>query len=134
MPALLKRAIRTLPHEVPAELPVVIPYYIASGGRPLPAHPVGHGRPPEDQIVQLTMPRVVITGQHDGFAPPAWARHLAELASASCVIPRRTQRLLSRTRKPLTRHYEALPTCTKTIGSISSGPKRHGPSAASRTA
>ena len=34
MPALLKRAIRTLPHEVPAELPVVIPYYIASGGRP----------------------------------------------------------------------------------------------------
>jgi pimeloyl-ACP methyl ester carboxylesterase len=35
MPALLRRAIRTLPHEVPAELPAVIPSYIASGGRPL---------------------------------------------------------------------------------------------------
>jgi pimeloyl-ACP methyl ester carboxylesterase len=32
------------------------------------------------------MPSVVITGQHDGFAPPAWARHLAELASAPYVI------------------------------------------------
>jgi pimeloyl-ACP methyl ester carboxylesterase len=35
VPALLRRAIRTLPHEVPAELPAVIPSYIASGGRPL---------------------------------------------------------------------------------------------------
>ena len=35
MPALLRRAIRALPHEVPAELPAVIPSYIASGGRPL---------------------------------------------------------------------------------------------------
>jgi hypothetical protein len=32
------------------------------------------------------MPSVVITGRHDGFAPPAWARHLAELASVPYVI------------------------------------------------
>ena len=31
MPALLRRAVRTLPHEVPGELPVVLPSYIASG-------------------------------------------------------------------------------------------------------
>jgi pimeloyl-ACP methyl ester carboxylesterase len=87
MPALLKRAIRTLPHEVPAELPAVIPSYIASGGRPLlRLIRSAMADRPEDQIGQLTMPRVVITGQHDGFAPPAWARHLAELTSASCVI------------------------------------------------
>jgi pimeloyl-ACP methyl ester carboxylesterase len=87
MPALLKRAIRTLPHEVPAELPAVIPSYIASGGRPLlQLIRSAMADRPEDQIQQLTMPSVVITGQHDGFAPPAWARHLAELASAPYVI------------------------------------------------
>jgi pimeloyl-ACP methyl ester carboxylesterase len=87
MPALLKRAIRTLPHEVPGELPAVIPSYIASGGRPLlqliRSAMVDR---PEDQIQELTMPSVVVTGRHDGFAPPAWARHLAELASAPYVI------------------------------------------------
>ena len=41
---------------------------------------------PEDQVQRLIMPSFVITGQHDGFAPPAWARHLAELASAPCVV------------------------------------------------
>jgi pimeloyl-ACP methyl ester carboxylesterase len=87
MPALLKRAVRTLPREVPAELPVVLPSYIASGGRPLlqliRSAMADH---PEDQVQRLTMPSVVITGRHDGFAPPAWARHLAELASAPYVI------------------------------------------------
>jgi len=84
---LLRRAARTVPHEVPAELPVVLPSYIASGGRPLlqliRSAMVDR---PEDQVQELTMPSVVITGQHDGFAPPAWARHLAELASAPYVI------------------------------------------------
>ena len=87
MHALLRRAIRTLPREVPAELPVVIPAYIASGGRPLlRLIRSAMADRPEDQVQQLTMPSVVITGRHDGFAPPAWARHLAELASAPYVI------------------------------------------------
>jgi pimeloyl-ACP methyl ester carboxylesterase len=87
MPALLRRAIRTLPHEVPAELPAVIPSYIASGGRPLlRLIRSAMADRPEHQVQQLTMPSVVITGRHDGFAPPAWARHLAELASAPYVI------------------------------------------------
>ena len=87
MPALLRRAIRTLPREVPAELPAVIPSYIASGGRPLlRLIRSAMADRPEDQVQQLTMPSVVITGRHDGFAPPAWARHLAELASAPYVI------------------------------------------------
>jgi pimeloyl-ACP methyl ester carboxylesterase len=87
MPALLGRAVRTLPREVPAELPVVLPSYIASGGRPLlQLIRSAMADRPEDQVQQLTMPTVVITGQHDGFAPPAWARHLAELASAPYVI------------------------------------------------
>ncbi|MFL6046357.1 MAG: alpha/beta fold hydrolase [Propionibacteriaceae bacterium] len=87
MPALLRRAVRTLPHEVPAELPVVLPSYIASGGRPLlQLIRSAMADRPEDQVQQLTTRSVVITGQHDGFAPPAWARHLAELASAPYVI------------------------------------------------
>jgi pimeloyl-ACP methyl ester carboxylesterase len=87
MPALLKRAVRTLPREVPAELPAVIPSYIASGGRPLlQLIRSAMADRPEDQVQQLTMPTVVITGRHDGFAPPAWAKHLAQLASAPYVI------------------------------------------------
>jgi pimeloyl-ACP methyl ester carboxylesterase len=87
MPALLRRAVRTLPHEVPTELSAVLPSYIASGGRPLlQLIRSAMADRPEDQIQQLTMPSVVITGQHDGFAPPGWARHLAELASAPYVI------------------------------------------------
>ena len=87
MPALLRRAVRTLPHEVPAELPAVIPSYIASGGRPLlQLIRSAMADRPEDQVQQLTTRSFVITGQHDGFAPPAWAQHLAELASAPYVI------------------------------------------------
>jgi pimeloyl-ACP methyl ester carboxylesterase len=87
MPALLRRAVRTLPHEVPTELSAVLPSYIASGGRPLlQLIRSAMADRPEDQIQQLTMPSIVITGQHDGFAPPGWARHLAELASAPYVI------------------------------------------------
>ena len=129
MPALLRRAIRTLPHEVLAELPAVIPSYIASGGRPLlrliRSAMVDR---PEDQVHQLTMPSVVITGQHDGFAPPAWARHLAELASAPYVILPGAHNGCFPTPKPLTRHCGALPSdCTKTTGSIASGPKDASP-------
>jgi pimeloyl-ACP methyl ester carboxylesterase len=87
MPELLRRAVRTLPHEVPAELPAVLPSYIASGGRPLiQLIRSAMADRPEDQVQQLTIRSVVLTGQHDGFAPPAWARHLAELASAPYVI------------------------------------------------
>ena len=87
MPALLRRAVRTLPHEVPGELPVVLPSYIASGGRPLlQLIRSGMSDRPEDHVQELTTRSLVITGQRDGLAPPAWARHLAELASASCVI------------------------------------------------
>jgi pimeloyl-ACP methyl ester carboxylesterase len=87
VPALLRRAIRTLPREVPGELPVVLPSYIASGGRPLlQLIRSAMADRPEDQVQRLTMPSVVITGQRDGFAPPAWARHLAQLASASYLI------------------------------------------------
>jgi pimeloyl-ACP methyl ester carboxylesterase len=72
MPALLKRAIQTLPHEVPAQLPAVIPSYIASGGRPmLRLIRSAMADRPEHQVRQRTMPSVVITGRHDGFAPPA---------------------------------------------------------------
>jgi pimeloyl-ACP methyl ester carboxylesterase len=87
MSALHRRAVRTLPHEVPTELPAVIPSYIASGGRELlRLIRSAMADRPEDQVQRLTMPSVVITGLHDGFAPPAWARHLAELASAPYVV------------------------------------------------
>jgi pimeloyl-ACP methyl ester carboxylesterase len=41
---------------------------------------------PEDHVQRLTMPSVVITGLHDGFAPPASVQYLAELASAPYVV------------------------------------------------
>jgi len=87
MPAVLRRALRTIVHETPAELIAAGPSYLHSGGLPLLRFLLS-ALPdrPEDLLPRLTAPALVITGEHDGFAPPAWARHLAHLASARCVV------------------------------------------------
>jgi pimeloyl-ACP methyl ester carboxylesterase len=84
---LVGRMPATLGRESIAELPAVLPEYLASGG-------YGVGRliksamqdRPEDEVGRLSIPTVVITGQHDGFAPPRWAHRLAELATAPCIV------------------------------------------------
>jgi pimeloyl-ACP methyl ester carboxylesterase len=86
-PALLRRAVATIAHETPAELMAVGPSYLHSGGLPLLRFLLS-ALPdrPEDLVPRLTVPVLVVTGEHDGFAPPGWAHHLARLASAPCVV------------------------------------------------
>jgi pimeloyl-ACP methyl ester carboxylesterase len=85
--ALLRRAVATIAHETPAELMAVGPSYLHSGGLPLLRFLLS-ALPdrPEDLVPRLTVPVLVVTGEHDGFAPPGWAHHLARLASAPCVV------------------------------------------------
>jgi pimeloyl-ACP methyl ester carboxylesterase len=88
-PGSLARAVlRTLPYESWAELPAVVPASVASGLLAL-ARLLGSGMKsqPEDLIQGLgTMPVCVITGLHDGVAPPEWARELADAANATLEI------------------------------------------------
>jgi len=83
---LLRRAVGTLVHERPAELPAVLPSYLHGGvGVPrflLDALPDR----PEERIERLRVPLLVMTGERDGFAPPAWAHRLAALADGRCVV------------------------------------------------
>lgn len=87
VPKLLRRAAPTLAHERLAELPAVLPSYLHSGGISLLRFLLDALRDrPEDRVGQLRMPVLVVTGEHDGFAPPAWAHHLATLAAGRCAI------------------------------------------------
>lgn len=89
IPTLLRRLLRTIPREAPAELPTAGPSYLSSGGLPLVRFLLSAlPDQPEQLIVQLPMPALVITGEHDGFAPPGWAGRLAQLGSAPLrIIP-----------------------------------------------
>ena len=40
----------------------------------------------EERIGQLRVPVLVMTGRQDGFAPPAWAHRLADLAGGRCTV------------------------------------------------
>jgi pimeloyl-ACP methyl ester carboxylesterase len=85
--ALLGRIGETIVHERPAEALAVGPSYLRSGVLPLLRF-VRSALPdrPEDLVPRLTMPVLVLTGQRDGLAPPAWAERLAHLARATCVV------------------------------------------------
>lgn len=77
----------TLVREAPGEVPAVLPSYLRSGGRPLLRFLLS-ALPdrPEDVISDVRVPLLVMTGQHDGFAPPDWAHQLADLAGSPCVV------------------------------------------------
>lgn len=84
---LLRRAAPTLAHERLAELPAVLPSYLHSGGISLFRFLLDGLRDrPEDRVGHVRAPVLVVTGEHDGFAPPAWAHHLATLAAGRCAI------------------------------------------------
>ncbi|MHA3703663.1 alpha/beta fold hydrolase [Jatrophihabitans sp. YIM 134969] len=85
--AVAAAAARTVPRERPGELPGVLPSYLHSGGRPL----VRFLRDaladrPEELVGEVRPPLVFLTGEHDGFAPPRWAAHLAYRAGAPHVV------------------------------------------------
>ena len=87
-PAVLAvRFLQTIAREKLPELPTVLPWYLASGGLPwlrlvssvIADHP--------EHLLAAVQPRVlVLTGDHDRFAPTCWARDLAALKSAPCVL------------------------------------------------
>lgn len=87
IPTLLRRAVTTLAHERLDELPAVLPSYLHSGGLGLFRFLADALRDrPEDLAGQLRVPVLLVTGERDGFAPPAWAHHLATLAAGRCTI------------------------------------------------
>jgi pimeloyl-ACP methyl ester carboxylesterase len=84
---LLRRAVPTLAHERLAEVPAVLPSYLHSGGFNLLRFLLDALRDrPEDRVGHLAVPVLVVTGERDGFAAPAWARQLATVASGRCAI------------------------------------------------
>jgi len=84
---LLRRVPAALRREPFGEVGVVAPSYVASGGVDFVRFlRTALDDRPEDTIAQLTMPILVVTGEHDGYAPPLWAQHLADLASAPCTV------------------------------------------------
>ena len=87
IPMLLRRAVSTLAHERPGEIPAVLPSYLHSGGHGVLRLLLDALRDrPEDRVGQLRVPVLMVTGERDGFAPPAWAHHLAGLAAGRCAI------------------------------------------------
>jgi pimeloyl-ACP methyl ester carboxylesterase len=87
VPRVLGRAASTLPYEDPRELLAVGPSYLASGLAPMARFiATALQDRPEDLVARVTPPVLVLTGRHDGFAPPSWARELAGVACAPCVV------------------------------------------------
>jgi pimeloyl-ACP methyl ester carboxylesterase len=84
---LLRRAVSTLAHERPGEVPAVLPSYLHSGGCGVLRMLLDAVRDrPEDRAGQLRVPVLTMTGERDGFAPPAWAHQLAILAAGRCAV------------------------------------------------
>jgi pimeloyl-ACP methyl ester carboxylesterase len=74
-------------HERPGELPAVLPSYLHSGGYGVLRMLLDGLRDrPEDWAGQLRVPVLTVTGERDGFAPPAWAHHLATLAAGRYAV------------------------------------------------
>jgi YegS/Rv2252/BmrU family lipid kinase len=84
---LLRRVPAALRREPYGEIGVVAPSYLASGGVDFVRFlRTALDDRPEETITKLAMPILVLTGAHDGLAPPTWAQHLADLASAPCTV------------------------------------------------
>ncbi len=84
---LLRRLPAALRPEPFGDVGVVAPSFVASGGVDFVRFlRTALDDRPEDTIAQFTMPILILTGEHDDFAPPLWAQHLANLASAPCSV------------------------------------------------
>ena len=83
---LMLRLVRTVAREKLAELPAVMPAYLRSGGLSW-LRLVSSSVTDRPEDVQTPVPpTLVVTGERDRFAPPAWAGQLARLMSCRCVI------------------------------------------------
>ncbi len=83
---LLAAVARTLPHERPAELPAVLPYYLRGmrgGLGQLLASALADR--PEDHVGGVRSPVLVLRGTHDHLSPQPWARLLADRAGGRLV-------------------------------------------------
>jgi pimeloyl-ACP methyl ester carboxylesterase len=78
---LVQRFFTTIPREPADEIASIAPSFISSGGPGLSRF-LGDAmdQRPEDLLPGLDLPVFVVAGEHDGLAPPPWARHLSELA------------------------------------------------------
>lgn len=77
---LLRRVLRTLPHESPRELPAVLPQYLR-GARRLPQLLLSALRDrPEEQAPSLRCPLLVLRGRDDALCSEEWAERLAAAA------------------------------------------------------
>ena len=82
-PQLIARYCRPLWREPPAELAAVRRSLVA--GRISPVIELIESAMvdrPEDLVTQLSVPAMILAGQHDRVAPPAWCRRLADLGRA----------------------------------------------------
>jgi pimeloyl-ACP methyl ester carboxylesterase len=85
LPALLRQVAATAPHELPGEVPAVLPYYLR-GARGLPALlRSALADRPEDAVPGLGVPLVVLRGRRDGVCPALWAQALAAAAPSGRV-------------------------------------------------
>ena len=87
-PAPLTREIfATIPREPADEIESIAPSFLSSGGPGLfRLLRDGMVQRPEDLVGELDVPVPVLTGEHDGLAPPAWARHLSQLARTGTLV------------------------------------------------
>lgn len=77
LPSVAARALRTLPHEHPGELPAVLPEYVR-GARRLPSLlQSALADRPEDLVGRLRRPLLVLRGRHDHLSPQEWADAIA---------------------------------------------------------
>jgi pimeloyl-ACP methyl ester carboxylesterase len=83
-PRLAAAVARTLPHERPAELPAVVPYYLRGlrgrrGRRPGLAELLTSAMADRPEDVRIDRPVTVLRGQHDHLCPRPWAQRLGRL-------------------------------------------------------
>ena len=77
---LVRRSLRTIVHERPGEVPAVLPYYVR-GRRELPVLlKTALADAPEERIVDLVPPLLVLRGRADHLCPLGWAVDLAARA------------------------------------------------------
>jgi pimeloyl-ACP methyl ester carboxylesterase len=84
---LVRRFATTIPREPADEIASIAPSFLSSGGPGLfRLLRDGMDQRPEDQVGELDLPVLVVTGEHDGMAPPAWAQQLSGLARAGSAV------------------------------------------------
>jgi pimeloyl-ACP methyl ester carboxylesterase len=86
-PTLWWRFFTTIPREPADEIESIAPSFLSSGGPGLfRLLNDGMGQRPEDHVGRLDVPVLVITGEHDGLAPPSWAHQLSQLARTGSLV------------------------------------------------